>query len=167
MDHETHGGRRFSVAASRARRSATVVGAMLAALSPEEIPGEGRGARGLPSFVVCARNPEVPPSSWSREFTDGEGLEESPFEVAVGDALRALGYEIARQVGVAGFRIDLAVWNEHRTGSCSASNVIVRPVIPFLPPGTATGSGRPNLNVLGGASSAFGQRPSGETPLNN
>lgn len=41
---------------------------------------------------------------------------ESPFEVAVGRALAERGYRIERQVGVAGYRVDLAILSEDGSG---------------------------------------------------
>ena len=41
--------------------------------------------------------------------TSGDGEAESPFEASVANALRARGHNVALQVGVSGYRIDLAV----------------------------------------------------------
>ncbi|MBJ3778889.1 DUF3320 domain-containing protein [Acuticoccus mangrovi] len=45
------------------------------------------------------------------------GPADSPFEEAVADALRALGWDVRTQIGVSGFRIDLGVVNPDRAGS--------------------------------------------------
>ena len=41
---------------------------------------------------------------------------ESPFEEAVGRALEGLGYRVVRQVGVSGYRVDLAILSEDGSG---------------------------------------------------
>lgn len=49
--------------------------------------------------------------------TGSLGPAESPFEEAVAAAFRARGWEVRTQIGVSGFRIDLAVVNPDRAGA--------------------------------------------------
>jgi len=70
-----------------------------------------RGPRVLRRFLKYAETgqDDVPVFS-------GDEKMDSPFEEAVAAALRAYGYEVAPQVGTAGFRIDLAVHNPDDPG---------------------------------------------------
>lgn len=96
------GWRRLNVLFTRARRSVTVFTSM----HPEDIIVDGGAPRGtvaLRNYLEFARNGVLP----RREET---GLPpDSDFEVAVADVLRSRGYEVTPQLGVAGFRIDIAV----------------------------------------------------------
>jgi hypothetical protein len=96
------GWRRLNVLFTRARKAVTVYSSM----QPEDIVSDGRtpeGTRALRNYLEFARNGIL---SVDRET----GLPpDSDFEIAVMDVLRAKGYEVTPQLGVAGFRIDIAV----------------------------------------------------------
>ena len=102
------GERRLNVAVTRARKSMTVVHA----LRPEDITSTTPGARQLRRYLEYARNPLT---ALEAEVT-GTGEPESPFEEAVLAALRGRGHRVEAQVGVSGYRIDLAILPEDGTG---------------------------------------------------
>lgn len=96
------GWRRLNVLFTRARKSLTVFTSM----RPEDIvDGENvpRGRRELRAYLDYLRTGIVP------QTTDTEGLPDSDFEVAVIDALERHGYGCTPQLGVAGYRVDVAV----------------------------------------------------------
>ena len=96
------GWRRLNVLFTRARKAVTVYSSM----RPEDIVSDGRtpeGTRALRNYLEFARDGVLP--------VDREtGLPpDSDFEIAVMDVLKSKGYEVTPQLGVAGFRIDIAV----------------------------------------------------------
>ena len=95
------GERRLNVAVTRARMSMTVVHSLRA----EDIRSPQTGARQLRRYLEYVRNPE---RAFESEVT-GVGEPESPFEEAVLAALRQRGHRVDAQVGVSGYRIDLAI----------------------------------------------------------
>ena len=98
------GERRLNVAVTRARKSMTVVHSLRA----EDITSVQPGARQLRRYLEYVRNPE---RAFESETT-GTGEPESPFEEAVLAALRSRGHRVDAQVGVSGYRIDLAIRSE-------------------------------------------------------
>ena len=98
------GERRLNVAVTRARKSMTVVHSLRA----EDITSGQPGARQLRRYLEYVRNPE---RAFESEVT-GVGEPESPFEEAVLGALRQRGHRVDAQVGVSGYRIDLAIRSE-------------------------------------------------------
>ncbi len=102
------GERRLNVAVTRARKSMTIVHSLCA----EHITSEQPGARQLRRYLEYVRDPE---GAFESEVT-GTGEPESPFEEAVLEALRGLGHRVAAQVGVSGYRIDLAIRSEGNEG---------------------------------------------------
>ena len=98
------GERRLNVAVTRARKSMTVVHSLRA----EDITSGQPGAHQLRRYLEYVRNPE---RAFESEAT-GIGEPESPFEEAVLAALRSRGYVVDAQVGVSGYRIDLAIKSE-------------------------------------------------------
>lgn len=100
------GGRRLNVAVSRARRSMTVVRSLRAS----DIVSEQVGSQLLKRYIEFAENPRT--AIAANQVVDPDAEPESPFEEAVLRALNALGYDVVPQVGVAGYRIDLAVRSE-------------------------------------------------------
>lgn len=102
--HRTSDGdRRLNVLFTRARSKIVV----FASLQPEEIlaDGKARGVRMLRDYLAYARERGVLPA-----LTDGTtGGPESPFEEAVRRTLRGRGYDVVSQLGVQGYRLDLAV----------------------------------------------------------
>ena len=102
------GERRLNVAVTRARKSMTVVHSLRA----EDITSGQPGARQLRRYLEYVRNPEL---AFESEVT-GTGEPESPFEEAVLAALRSRGHVVDAQVGVSGYRIDLAIKSEDGEG---------------------------------------------------
>ena len=99
------GARRLNVAITRARTELCV----FATLRPEQIDlsrAKGAGVRDFKHFLDFAeRGPRA-----LAEAASPTGREaDSPFETAVRDALDARGWTVHLQVGVSGFRIDLAI----------------------------------------------------------
>lgn len=96
------GWRRLNVLFTRARKSVTVFSSM----RPEEIVIDARtpeGTKALRNYLEYARTGVLP-------VEKPTGLPpDSDFEIAVMDVLRQKGYEVEPQLGVAGFRIDIAV----------------------------------------------------------
>ena len=98
------GERRLNVAITRARKSMTVVHSLRA----EDITSGQPGARQLRRYLEYVRNPQL---AFESEVS-GTGEPESPFEEAVLAALRSRGHRVDAQVGVSGYRIDLAIRSE-------------------------------------------------------
>ena len=98
------GERRLNVAVTRARKSMTVVHSLKA----EDITSRSAGARQLRRYLEYVRNPD---QALDAEVT-GTGEPESPFEEAVREVLRSRGHLVESQVGVSGYRIDLAIRSE-------------------------------------------------------
>ncbi len=102
------GERRLNVAVTRARRSMTVVHSLRA----EDITSGQTGARQLRRYLEYVRNPD---RGFESEVTS-TGEPESPFEEAVLAALRTRGHIVEAQIGVSGYRIDLAIKSEDGQG---------------------------------------------------
>ena len=103
------GERRLNVLITRARRRCIVycnfVGADL------DLRRSGaRGVRALKTFLEYAQHGMIDIAEASSREAD------SPFEEAVAARLRALGHDVAHQVGSAGFFVDLAVVDPDRSG---------------------------------------------------
>jgi transcription elongation GreA/GreB family factor len=96
------GWRRLNVLFTRARRSI----AIYTSLRPEDIVMDGstpQGTKTLRNYLEYAR---------TGSLTIAEETEQDPesdFEVSVIDLLRVRGYSVTPQLGVAGYRIDIAV----------------------------------------------------------
>ena len=106
----TGGERRLNVLVTRAKRRIDLVHSLRAS----EITSERHGARLLKRYLEYA---EAPHRALEGQATvDPNAVSESPFEESVAQALLAKGYKIARQVGVAGYRIDLAIEAEDSGG---------------------------------------------------
>lgn len=100
------GERRLNVAVSRARRSMTIVHS----LRPEDIVSESSGARLLRRYIEFAITPET---ALEQNLTvDTQAETESPFEEVVRRSLIERGHRVDVQIGVAGYRIDLAIKSE-------------------------------------------------------
>lgn len=106
------GHRRLNVAATRARVKVKVFSSM----RPEDIDlsrTNAQGVRDLKAYLDFALNGTKALASQSIPT----GREpDSPFEVAVITALRDRGWEVTPQVGVSGYRIDLAVHSRKNAG---------------------------------------------------
>ncbi len=96
------GWRRLNVLFTRAKRSVAVY----TSLRPEDIVSDGttpEGTKALRNYLEYAR-------TGSLSTIEETGREpDSDFEISVMDVLRSRGYEVTPQLGVAGFRIDIAV----------------------------------------------------------
>lgn len=108
------GWRRLNVLFTRARKSVAIFSSM----RPEDIVVDGQtpeGTKALRHYLEYARSGTLP-------IEVETGLEpDSDFEVSVLDVLRLKGYDAVPQLGVAGFRIDIAVRHPvHRSGYLAA-----------------------------------------------
>lgn len=103
------GERRLNVLISRAKRRCEV----FASITDEDIDLErakGRGVVAFKLFLHFARTGRLGLSRVSgREY-------DSPFEIQVADAVKACGYEVHPQVGIAGFFIDLGIADAQHPG---------------------------------------------------
>jgi very-short-patch-repair endonuclease/ribosomal protein S7 len=106
------GWRRLNVAITRAKRRVEVVTSVL----PDDFVGDvtAGGVRHLRSYLDFARRGIA---ALALDPIESHGGEESPFEEEVAKVIRAWGYEAVTQVGVAGYRIDIAVRDPLRPGS--------------------------------------------------
>ena len=108
----TDGGeRRLNVLVTRAKRRIDLVHSLRA----PEITSERDGPRLLKRYLEYAEAPHR--AFEGQTIVDPDATAESPFEESVVQALLSKGYKIARQVGVAGYRIDLAIESEDSGGS--------------------------------------------------
>ena len=106
----TGGERRLNVLVTRAKHRIDLVHSLRA----QEITSEQDGPRLLKRYLEYA---EAPHRALEGQATvNPDAISESPFEESVAQALLAKGYKIARQVGVAGYRIDLAIEAEDSGG---------------------------------------------------
>ncbi|MGB7602739.1 MAG: AAA domain-containing protein, partial [Candidatus Sulfotelmatobacter sp.] len=96
------GWRRLNVLFTRARNS---IG-LFTSLRPEDIVIDGTtpdGTKALQAYLEYARSGVLEAPAETGEDP------ESDFEIAVINVLRTMGYEVTPQLGVSGFRIDIAV----------------------------------------------------------
>ena len=102
VNRREDGHRRLNVLFTRAKRKIVV----FASLDPEDIVVDpektSRGVRVLREYLSYARDGRLEPG------VESDGKADSPFEASVANALRARGHDVALQVGVAGYRIDIA-----------------------------------------------------------
>lgn len=103
------GARRLNVLITRARRRCEV----FSNLRADDIDLTRTNARGVVALRAFLKYAETGILDVARPQ---EGEAESPFEEAVAQALRGLGFEVHHQVGSAGFRVDLAVVDPKRPG---------------------------------------------------
>ena len=107
------GERRLNVAVTRARRELHVYSSILA----DQIDlgkTQAKGVADLKAFLNYADRGLVALSAYDEGSL---GPAESAFEDAVAEAFRRRGWEVRTQVGVSGFRIDLAVVHPDRAGA--------------------------------------------------
>ncbi|PHP26572.1 DUF4011 domain-containing protein [Limimaricola cinnabarinus] len=107
------GERRLNVAITRARRALHV----FASLGAEEIDlgrTRARGVADLKAFLDYAERGAV---ALPARDEGSLGPAETPFEEAVARSLEAKGWEVRTQIGVSGYRIDLAVVHPDRGGA--------------------------------------------------
>jgi len=111
--NQAGGERRLNVAVSRARYHVTLV----ASLQPEDIDltrTTSQGAKLLKDYMLIARDGLRALSATATYRADA--LAESPFEEEVYQTLTARGLTLHRQVGVSGYRIDLAMVDHDQPG---------------------------------------------------
>ncbi|MBL6081945.1 DUF4011 domain-containing protein [Belnapia sp. T18] len=102
VNRRDDGHRRLNVLFTRAKRKIV----LFASLQAEDIllsETSAPGVRVLRDYLAYARDGRLERGNVGEEEAD------SPFETSVAGALRALGHDVALQVGVAGYRIDMAV----------------------------------------------------------
>ena len=104
------GERRLNVAITRAKLRLTVVHSM----KPTDITSSSQGARLLRRFLEFVANPDT--AIEGEAVVDAGADYESPFEEMVGRALTERGHRVVRQIGVAGYRIDLGIMSEGGSG---------------------------------------------------
>ncbi len=105
------GWRRLNVAVTRARHRVEVV----ASFHGSELPDStNKSVQHLKRYLQYA---EQGPTILATAAPDAGAAPESPFEEDVLDTLRGWGYDVQPQVGVAGFRIDMAVRHPEAPGS--------------------------------------------------
>ena len=105
------GWRRLNVAITRARRRLEVVASFE---YDQLIPGENETLRHFRRFMNYAQNGS---SVFAIDSEDSLGGTESVFEEQVLAQIESWGYEVVPQVGVAGYRIDMAVRHPDRPGT--------------------------------------------------
>ena len=107
--NKSGGERRLNVAVTRARERVVVV----ASFHPQDIDTTRTSARGVHLLRHYLDFAEQGPTALLGEITSAGGDVESPFEAAVAVALEAQGLPVVAQVGVGGYRIDLAIKDDH------------------------------------------------------
>jgi transcription elongation GreA/GreB family factor/very-short-patch-repair endonuclease len=108
------GWRRLNVLFTRAKKSI----ALYTSLRPEDILMDGTtpdGTKALRNYLEYARTGSLS----TFDTTDREP--DSDFEISVMDMLKLRGYEVTPQLGVAGYRIDIAVKHPDAQGSYLAA----------------------------------------------
>ena len=108
------GWRRLNVLFTRAKKSI----AIYTSLRPEDIVMDGTtpdGTKALRNYLEYARTGSLT----TYEETDREP--DSDFEISVIDMLKLRGYEVTPQLGVAGYRIDIAVKHPDAPGAYLAA----------------------------------------------
>ena len=106
------GWRRLNVAITRAKRRVEIVSSVRASGFPAEPAAEG--VRHLKQYLDFAER-GVP--ALALDLDESAGDAESPFEEEVLSTVRRWGYDVVPQVGVAGYRIDMAVRHPAKPGS--------------------------------------------------
>src|SRR5215831_13920210 len=104
------GHRRLNVLFTRAKKRTVV----FTSLDPERIqttPNSPWGVRALKQYLIFARTGIL------QQPDEGQEQPTNDFERAVGTVLKTSGYDVAAQVGVAGFFIDLAVKHPLKPGT--------------------------------------------------
>jgi very-short-patch-repair endonuclease len=99
------GERRLNVAITRARQRVMI----LASFLPHDIDPNRTQAKGVILLRQYLEFAQKGPIALLGEITAEGGEPDSPFEVAVADALAARGLRVVYQVGVGAFRIDLGI----------------------------------------------------------
>ena len=103
------GERRLNVAVTRARHRVEVI----CSFAPRRIRTKNPTIKHLARYLDYA---ERGISALALDLEDAQGDAESPFEEEVLRSLRAMGYDVTPQVGVAGYRIDIGVRHPSEPG---------------------------------------------------
>ncbi|MBL4809698.1 MAG: DUF3320 domain-containing protein [Phycisphaerales bacterium] len=107
------GEKRLNVAVTRAKSEFHVFSSILA----EDIDtnrGKGLGVLHLKNYLDYAQRGSIALPAMDEGSL---GPAESPFEESVAESLRSLGWEVRTQIGVSGYRIDLAVVHPDHAGA--------------------------------------------------
>ena len=103
INRREDGHRRLNVLFTRAKRKVV----LFSSLRPEDIVVDpertARGVQVLRNYLLYARDGQLGGE------VSGSAEAENPFELSVANALRAHGHRVVPQLGVAGYRIDIAV----------------------------------------------------------
>lgn len=119
----TGGERRLNVAITRARTGMRV----FSSLKPEDIDlnrTRARGAADLRGFLECAR---MGANAYFNTNGPTAGQAESGLQRSICTALQALGWNCVSNLGVSGFRIDIAIADPSRPGNMLAGIVLDGP----------------------------------------
>jgi very-short-patch-repair endonuclease len=111
--NQAGGERRLNVAVTRSRQSLVVFGS----LRPEQIDLARTSAIGVAHLKRFLAFAEQGARAFAAASTGPLGDHESPFEAAVAERLTARGWVVHPQIGVSGFRIDLAILHPDAPGS--------------------------------------------------
>ena len=109
----TGGERRLNVAVTRAREKLLVFGSLRA----DQIDLSRTAATGVAHLKQFLEFAEHGARAFATEATGSLGDHESPFEAEVAERLRQKGWVVHPQIGVSGFRIDLAVVDPDAPGA--------------------------------------------------
>jgi very-short-patch-repair endonuclease len=104
------GWRRLNVAVTRARRRVELVASFRGGELPDST---NKSVQHLKRYLLYA---ESGPRILATAAADADAAPESPFEEQVIDVLRDWGYDVQPQVGVAGYRIDMAIKHPEAQG---------------------------------------------------
>lgn len=104
------GWRRLNVAITRARKRVEVVSSFRASEMSATV---NEGLRHLRNYLDFAERGQ---KALALDLDEGDGDVESVFEEQVINVIRGWGYDVVPQVGVAGYRIDMAVRHPDRPG---------------------------------------------------
>ncbi|MEU1548784.1 DUF3320 domain-containing protein [Nocardia sp. NPDC005745] len=104
------GWRRLNVAVTRARRRVELVASFRGGELPDST---NKSVQHLKRYLLYA---ESGPRILATAAADADAGPESPFEEQVIDVLRDWGYDVQPQVGVAGYRIDMAIKHPEAQG---------------------------------------------------
>ncbi len=110
LNNSKFGHRRLNVLITRARKRIVV----FSSIDPAEIQTSQNNSWGIRAFRDYLAYAQT---GLLHQPRDTERDPDSEFEIVVADALRKRGYEVTPQVGVASYRIDLAVRHPEKPGS--------------------------------------------------
>lgn len=121
--NQTGGERRLNVAITRARTGMRV----FSSLKPEDIDlnrTRARGAADLRGFLECAR---MGADAYFNSYGASGSAAESGLQRSICSALQAQGWDCVSNLGVSGFRIDVAIAHPQQPGNMLAGIVLDSP----------------------------------------